>query len=71
MVLTLIIFLLLGILLYKGTRKPEKYPPGPPRLPLVGSSPYMAIKSKPAEPRSLLSGIRKGTKMFNGREEEM
>ena len=58
------IFLLL-ILIYKGTKKPRKFPPGPPRLPIVGSLPYMAVKSKSSEPRSLLTGIRKGKKEKN------
>ncbi len=48
------------LLLYKGTIKPECFPPGPPRLPVVGSLPYMAIKSKSFEPRSIMTGARKG-----------
>ena len=59
-----IVVLLIGLLLYKGTRKPKRFPPGPPRLPVVGSLPYMAIKSKPNEQRSLLTGARKGWVIF-------
>ena len=56
--------LLLVFLIYKSTRKPKNFPPGPPRLPVVGSLPYMGVESKPSEPKSLLTGIRKGTNIF-------
>ena len=36
----LIIFFLLWI--YFRTKKPKNFPPGPPRLPLIGSIPYLA-----------------------------
>ena len=57
----IVIAILLTIsLLYMGTRKPKRFPPGPRRLPVVGSLPYMAIKSNSFEPRSLMTGARKG-----------
>ena len=31
--------------LYKSTSKPRNFPPGPPRLPLVGSAPYLTAKN--------------------------
>ena len=60
-ILILIIVALVAYLIYKGTKKPQKFPPGPPRLPIIGSLPFIATKSKPSEPRSLLTGIREGT----------
>ena len=62
MVLIWFLILLIVLLICKGTRKPKRFPPGPPRLPVVGSLPYMAAQSKPTEPKSLLTGIRKGMK---------
>ena len=52
--LTLILVSLLAFLLYLSTRKPKNFPPGPPRLPMVGSLPFMA-GSGPSP--SLLHGI--------------
>lgn len=66
---TCIVILLVVLLLYKGTRKPKRFPPGPPRLPIVGSLPYMAVRSKPSEPKSLLTGVRKG--IVSARIEEL
>ena len=48
------------LLIFKSTRKPKKFPPGPPRLPIVGSLPYMAIRNRPSNPPSLLTGTLKG-----------
>ena len=45
---------LLLIWLYQSTRKPKNFPPGPPRLPVLGSLPYMG-GSGPQ--KSLLCGI--------------
>lgn len=56
----LVIFVLFVVLLYKGTRKPKRFPPGPPRLPIVGSMPYVLVRSQPTEPRSLMSGVLQG-----------
>jgi len=33
--------LLVLIFIYKSTRKPNQFPPGPPRLPIIGSLPYI------------------------------
>ena len=41
MFLYVLFFGLLVYLIYKSSRKPEKFPPGPPKLPLVGSLPYL------------------------------
>ena len=41
MFLYVIFFGLLAYLIYKSTQKPEKFPLGPPKLPLVGSFPYL------------------------------
>lgn len=49
------LILLLGFItywLYRSTRKPEKFPPGPPKLPLVGGL-FHFIKRK-----SLLHSMR-------------
>ena len=55
-----IVVLLIALLLYKSTRKPKCFPPGPPRLPVVGSLLYMAARGNYAEQRSLLTGAIKG-----------
>ena len=65
MALIWIVVLLFILLLYKGTKKPKKFPPGPPRLPVVGSLPYIASRSKPSEAKSLLTGIRKGKNYYD------
>ena len=31
-----ILFVVFAVLLYVSTRKPAKFPPGPPRLPVIG-----------------------------------
>jgi len=41
MFLYFLFFGLLAYLIYKSSRKPEKFPPGPPKLPLIGSLPYL------------------------------
>ena len=54
------IFVLLILLTYKGTKKPEHFPPGPPRLPVIGSLPYIITRSDPSEAPSLMTGILQG-----------
>ncbi|KAK4314949.1 hypothetical protein Pmani_013817 [Petrolisthes manimaculis] len=39
--LVLTVLLTVALLLYYGTRKPRGFPPGPPRLPIVGFLPFM------------------------------
>ena len=56
----LIIAALLILLTYKGTKKPKRFPPGPPRLPVIGSLPYIITKRDPSEPPSLMTGILQG-----------
>ena len=36
----------LACLLYKYSQKPDKFPPGPPRIPLIGSSAFMPKEVK-------------------------
>jgi hypothetical protein len=51
----LLIFVgLLLIWIYQSTRKPKNFPPGPPRLPVVGGFPYTGGSG---EKPSLLHGI--------------
>ena len=59
----LIIAALLILLTYKGTKKPKCFPPGPPRLPVIGSLPYIITRSDPSEPPSLMTGILQGMKI--------
>lgn len=41
-VLWAIVVILLGVWTYvKGIKKPHNFPPGPPRLPLLGSIPFL------------------------------
>ena len=59
----LIIAALLILLTYKGTKKPKCFPPGPPRLPVIGSLPYIITRSDPSEPPSLMTGILQGLRI--------
>ena len=59
----LIIAALLILLTYKGTKKPKCFPPGPPRLPVIGSLPYILTRSDPSEPPSLMTGILQGLRI--------
>ncbi len=52
--LVFIFVLLLLVWIYLRTRKPPNFPPGPPRLPVVGSLPFMGGSG---EKPSLLYGI--------------
>ena len=56
----LIIFVILLVTwFYLNTRKPKNFPPGPPRLPMIGSLPFIAGSG----PRpSFLHGIIKQVK---------
>ena len=44
MFLYLVFFTLIAYYFYQGTRKPDKFPPGPPKLPVVGSLPFINKK---------------------------
>jgi hypothetical protein len=50
----LIFVILLLVWIYQSTRKPKNFPPGPPRLPVVGGLPFMGGSG---EKPSLLHGI--------------
>ncbi len=52
--LLLIFVALLLVWIYQSTRKPKNFPPGPPRLPIVGGFPFMGGSG---ENPSLLHGI--------------
>jgi hypothetical protein len=52
MLLLILILTFLAFWLYRTTRKPEKFPPGPPKLPVIGGLLHF-IKRK-----SLLHSIR-------------
>ena len=54
-----ITFILL-LVLYKSTKKPNRFPPGPPRLPIIGSLPYINGKLKTSDNPSLVHGIMQG-----------
>ena len=60
----LVVIALLILLTYKGTQKPKRFPPGPPRLPIIGSLPYIMSKSDPSEPPSLMTGIIQGLRLL-------
>ena len=59
-----VIIALLILLTYKGTKKPKSFPPGPPRLPIIGSLPYIMSRSDPSEPPSLMTGIIQGLRLL-------
>jgi hypothetical protein len=54
-----IIFILL-LFAYKSTKKPNRFPPGPPRLPVIGSLPYITVKIKSSNTPSLMHGMLQG-----------
>ena len=56
------IFAIICILLflYKAIKKPNRFPPGPPRLPIIGSLPYINGKVKTSDKPSLVHGIMQG-----------
>ena len=60
------IFLVLFLfLVYKSTRKPQGFPPGPPRLPIIGSLPYILDKPKNSkENLTLFYGVTKLLKKY-------
>lgn len=59
LVLVIIFTILFLLWLLKATSKPPKFPPGPPRLPLIGSLPYVADIGPNSKTDSLLPGIQK------------
>lgn len=61
MILIAIFVVVLSVWLYQMTRKPENFPPGPPRLPLVGGIPYMMGS---ANRPSLLAGLEQNVKKY-------
>ena len=63
MLIIVSVLALLLLLIYKSTTKPKSFPPGPPRLPIIGSLPYIAVRNKPDDPPSVLTGTLKG-KMY-------
>ena len=48
---------LLFICLWKSTRRPSKFPPGPPRLPIIGSLPYIMGSVKEGMQPTMLHGV--------------
>ena len=48
---------LFSIWWYFNTRIPKRFPPGPPRYPIFGSTRYMMVKGENTERKSLMHGI--------------
>ena len=59
--LVVFVAVLIVIWIYKQTRKPAKFPPGPPRLPILGSLPFLVGSKKRSSP---LSGIDDNIKKY-------
>ena len=55
---------LVVIYIWKSTRRPGKFPPGPPRLPVVGSLPYAMSSAKTDMPPTILHGVIKNVKKY-------
>ena len=61
MFLWIVFVVLVAVWLFKATRKPDNFPPGPPRLPLVGGLPFMIGSG---DQPSLLAGLEQNVKKF-------
>jgi hypothetical protein len=61
MILIFTFIVIFGTWFFIRTRKPDNFPPGPPRLPIVGSFPYMTGSGKKP---SLLRGITEQVIVF-------
>ena len=45
-ILTLAVFAAVAYWFYQGTRKPKNFPPGPPKIPFLGSIPFLPKMEK-------------------------
>ena len=52
-----VLLVLLPIWWYLNTKKPDKFPPGPPRYPLIGSLPFMLRKGSEQTEKCFMHGI--------------
>ena len=64
-----LIFVTLFILLfciwfYLNTYIPEKFPPGPPRYPILGSSRYILVEGENGARKSIMHGILKNVEKY-------
>ena len=57
LVLVTVILVLFTFWWYSNTTKPENFPPGPPRYPLIGSLPFMLRKGNQRTEKSFMHGI--------------
>ena len=56
MFLATLFVVLLSAWLYLKSRRPKNFPPGPPRLPWIGSLPFIMSKN-PGEKPSFMKGL--------------
>ena len=52
-----VLIILFTLWYYVNTKKPDKFPPGPPRYPLIGSLPFMLRKGSSRTEKSFMHGI--------------
>jgi hypothetical protein len=59
MIALFLVALLLAAWFFLRSRKPNNFPPGPPRLPVIGSLPYIVTSGpKPSLMRGLIEQVR-------------
>ena len=59
-----IFILLFCIWFYLNTHIPEKFPPGPPRYPILGSSRYILVEGENGARKSIMHGILKNVEKY-------
>ena len=59
-----IFILLFCIWIYLNTYIPEKFPPGPPRYPILGSSRYILVEGENGARKSIMHGILKNVEKY-------
>jgi cytochrome P450 len=63
-VLVSLLIVIFSLWWYLNTKIPEKFPPGPPRYPIFGSTRYMMVAGKKGSKGSLMHGVFENVKKY-------